>query len=110
MYTFYICTGGVTAVFQNTGLSIPPHQSLAMVSEIFRKWALNTENLPEWELRALKSHLVRGFPTIIGGCDSTALVADGGFPHQKTTKSGSEHSIKVLGRDGIEWSRRLGFL
>ena len=62
---------------------------------------------PAAELRALKSHLLRGPPTILGNQDSTAHASDGGLPHQQTTKSGTELSIKVLERDNSECPQRL---
>ena len=71
------------------------------------KWVLNKTNFPSSDLRAMKSHLTRGFPTIVGNRDSTALISDGGLPHQKTTKSGTELPTKALGRDNSEWPQRL---
>ena len=36
---------------------------------------------------------------------NVALVSDGGEPHQKTTASGANLSIKVMDDDGSEWAR-----
>ena len=78
-----------------------------MAPGVTGKWVLNTTNLPAVELRALKSHLPRGFPTIVGRQVSTALVSDGGLPHQKTAQIGTELPISVLDHDGVEWDRQL---
>lgn len=78
-----------------------------MVPGITGKWVLNATNLPGAELRALKTHLLKGLPIIRGNQDNTALVSDGGLQHQKTTKSGSDLSIKVLDHDNSDWTHRL---
>ena len=78
-----------------------------MAPGVANKWALNTTNLPAGDLGMLKSHLLRGLPAIMGCPNSVDLVSDGGLPHQKTTKSGLELSVRVLDNDGIEWAREV---
>ena len=78
-----------------------------MVASISGKWATDTTNLPEGDLRAPKPHLQRGLPNILRNPNSAAPISGGWYPHRETTKSGLRMSVKVWGEDGSERSRKI---
>ena len=86
---------------------IPFSMVADMAPGIAGKWASNTSNLPAAYLRALESHLLRGFPTIVDNPASTLLLSGGCPPPQKTTTIGTDFSVNSLDRDGSEWARQV---
>ena len=76
-------------------------------AEYTAQMGVGRHQLPRWELRVPKSHLLRGLPDITGCPNSVSLVSDGGLPHQKTAKAGAGLSVRIVDDDCIELAREV---